>query len=330
LDQICLAGFDDVIDEPDSPHSKRAETHPIRVSVIIPTKNRQQLLCDALTSVFRLSGPDLDLEVIVVDDASTDTTKAVAADFGVQYVGTVGHGAAASRNTGLREATGEFIAFLDDDDVWLGSHLRSHLELFSRDLTLAAVVGQVQAANAELEPFGCPWPASLPNDGYLFQSFLREYPQIGATVIRSSVVKTVGFLDESLSSDEDWDWHLRLALRHRIGFVPIPCALFRVRAAGSWDDLRWSRLAPMRQVYWRNVRRAGRHAPDAITIARTFLRHNGTFADSFLLSARMQAEARDVRATRRALARAVGASPVHVVRALIQDGATRRVALALR
>ena len=50
-------------------------------------------------------------------------------------------------------------------------------------------------------------------------------------------------VDGSVADDEDWDWHLRLALRHQIGFVPTPCVLFRQRPTGSFDELQWSRIA---------------------------------------------------------------------------------------
>jgi glycosyltransferase involved in cell wall biosynthesis len=296
---------------------------PSRVSVIVPTHNRPRLLQSALASIFRLSGPDLDLQVIVADDAPSVETRLVAAEFGARHITTIGHGAAAARNAGIREATGNFIAFLDDDDIWLPGHLRSHLALLEGNPALAAAVGQVQPVSVELEPIGSPWPESLPVDGTFFKSFLRECPQIGATIIRSSALSSVGFLDESLISDEDWDWHLRLSLNHRMGFVPIPCMLFRRRAPGTWDDLRWARLALMRRVFWRNARRAGGREPNLLSLVQMFLRHNGAFSEHFLLSARMHAANQDTPAARRAFSRAIFSSPAHVARALLRDGSTR-------
>jgi glycosyltransferase involved in cell wall biosynthesis len=299
-------------------------TRAAKVSVVIPTKNRAGLLRSALTSVLNLSGSDLDIEVIVADDGSTDGTAAVAGEFGAKVVRTVGHGAAASRNAGLRAAEGDFIAFLDDDDVWLANHLRPHLSMLLANPDLAAVVGQAQTADADLNPQGLPWPSSLPDDRDCFRSFLIQFPQIGATVIRATVLDTVGPLDEALTSDEDWDWHLRLALRHRVGFVAVPCVLFRRRGLGTWDDLRWSRLGLMRHVYWLNVRRAGRRAPNPAHLARIFLRHNGAFADYFLQSAWLKANAWDIRGARQALARAIYSSPVHVARATILKTSVRK------
>src|SRR5947209_8097109 len=95
-----------------------AKQEPIRVSVIVPTKDRSGLLRQALASVRALEGPDLAIELIVADNGSTDDTAAVAHEFGARLVRTLTPGAAAARNAGLRVATGEYLAFLDDDDVW--------------------------------------------------------------------------------------------------------------------------------------------------------------------------------------------------------------------
>jgi GT2 family glycosyltransferase len=166
-------------------------------------------------------------------------------------------------------------------------------------------VGQAQAVSVELEPIGTPWPECLPEDGRFFKNFLRACPQIGTTIIRTSAINSVGFLDESLESDEDWDWHLRVSLSHPMGFVPKPCVLFRRRAPGTRDDLRWERSALMRRVYLRNARRAGAHKPNALSLIQMFLRHNGVFAEHFLLSARMQAANKDAPAARRAFSPAI-------------------------
>ena len=97
---------------------------PTRVSAIIPTKNRAALLREALTSVRAVEGPDLELEIIVADHGSTDDTESVARAFGARLVREPKPGAAAARNTGMRAATGQYVAFLDDDDLWLADHLR--------------------------------------------------------------------------------------------------------------------------------------------------------------------------------------------------------------
>ena len=116
---------------------------PPRVSVIIPTLNRSARLREALASVRAVIGPDLELEIIVADNGSTDDTESVVHEFGACLVRTLTAGAAAARNAGLRAATGAYVAFLDDDDVWLPGHLRPHIRLLATHPEFAGAVGQV-------------------------------------------------------------------------------------------------------------------------------------------------------------------------------------------
>ena len=229
-------------------------TLPHRVSVIVPTKNRNILLRQALLSIRALEGPDLDLEIIVADNGSSDDTAEVARALGARFVQTNVPGAAAARNAGLRAATGEFIGFLDDDDVWLPGHLRPHLSLLASSPDLDAVVGQVINTDQTLARRSAPWPQELPTNGNVFPAFLACLPQIGATLVRASVRDSIGYFDEQLIGDQDWDWHLRLALSHRVGFVPTPCVLFRQRNVGERDDLHWLRSRFTHRVFWQNVR----------------------------------------------------------------------------
>ena len=147
------------------------------VSVIIPTLNRAALLREALASVRQIQGPDLLLEIIVADNGSTDDTAAVAASFGARLVHAERRGAAAARNAGLRAATGEFVAFLDDDDAWLPGHLRPQLAILDEYPDFAAVVGQAVNASADLTSHGAPWPVNLPQDGETFREFWLSIPR---------------------------------------------------------------------------------------------------------------------------------------------------------
>jgi glycosyltransferase involved in cell wall biosynthesis len=92
----------------------------VDVTVVIPTRNRARLLAEALRSA--LSQVDVALEVQIVDDASTDETAALLDTFPDQRVKTIrlvsARGVAAARNLAAAEATGEWLAFLDDDDLW--------------------------------------------------------------------------------------------------------------------------------------------------------------------------------------------------------------------
>ena len=98
-----------------------------KVSVIVPTCDRPALLRQALASIRALEAPDLTFEILVGDNGSDRETPAVAEEFGAVYLKALTRGPSAARNVGLRAATGHFVAFLDDDDVWLPGNVRPHI-----------------------------------------------------------------------------------------------------------------------------------------------------------------------------------------------------------
>ncbi|MDY0039233.1 MAG: glycosyltransferase family A protein, partial [Desulforhabdus sp.] len=102
------------------------------VSVIIPTYNRASFLKEALDSV--LLQQNAEMEVIVVDDGSTDDTAAIVESFGraVTYLYQSNAGVSAARNTGIKAARGRWLALLDSDDLWLPGKLQFQLELLNR------------------------------------------------------------------------------------------------------------------------------------------------------------------------------------------------------
>jgi glycosyltransferase involved in cell wall biosynthesis len=303
---------------------------PARVSVIVPTRGRPELLREALASIRAVETPSLTLEILVCDNGDGEGA-APAHEFGARYVPVARAGAAAARNAGISAATGEFLAFLDDDDVWLPNHIAPLVALLDARPELTAAVGQTVTTNEDRQPTYAPFPQTLPDHGDVLQSFLYEFPQIGSTVTRSSVRETVGLLDESdaADGDEDWDWHLRIAMQHRVGFVAQPCVLFRQRTAGTYDPLQWRRLGVMRHVMHTNLRRAGSRRPGLYACLRTILRHNGEFYWSFVESALEHIAAGDRKSGWRAAGYAFAASPVHALLGLVRPNQLGLILAAL-
>jgi glycosyltransferase involved in cell wall biosynthesis len=226
-----------------------------KVSVIVPTCDRPALLREALASIRALDGPDLTFEILVCDNGAGPETPAVAEEFGAIYLKASVPGPSAARNAGLRAATGEYLAFLDDDDVWLPGNVRPQLALLDLNPELDAVIGQAIHTDPKLVPTGVPWPENEVGDS---KQLLRRmlgglFPQIGTTVARTAARKRIGEFDESLIGGEDLDWLLRPARERRLGFTATPCIFCRCRPAGSYDALQWQRISYDRRVFLRHA-----------------------------------------------------------------------------
>jgi len=298
------------------------------VSVVVPTRNRDALLRQSLASVQANRCTGLDIDLIVVDNGMGEETSAIAAQAGARYVRCPSAGAAAARNHGMRLARGDYVAFLDDDDVWTPAHLIAQASWLDQHPDFGAVLGQVCNVDPELGGVGQPWPEALPANGSVFGALLRIQPQVGATLVRKSALETIGPFDERLISDEDWDWHLRLALSERVGFVPVLCALFRARPIGADDELQWERFPFLREIYRRNVRRDGKLAPSLPWVLRTYLHHLGAWHGGFLSSAKAHARNGRTSTAQRVLGYAARVSPLHFFWSLISDSEARRTATA--
>ena len=214
-----------------------ADDSACTVSVVVPTRDRVRWLGEALESI-RTVGERLgwraSVETIIVDDGSDPATEEQARAYGARYLRNEGRGVSAARNTGLRAAAGDFVAFLDDDDVWTEDQLAVQLDRLAADTGLGAVFGQSVEMDADLRPIGSPAPEGpLPNGDAL--PFLAECViQVGTLVVRRSAAMATGPFDEALVSSEDWDWELRLASAHRVAGVAVPVCRIR-RHRDPWD-----------------------------------------------------------------------------------------------
>jgi glycosyltransferase involved in cell wall biosynthesis len=205
--------------------------HPT-VTVVIPTHNRRELLLHAVTSALRQEG--VALEVIVVDDGSSDGTAEMLAALTDRRVRVVHHetaqGVSAARNRGIEEARGEWIAFLDDDDLWAPDKLRLQLEAATKTGCRWVYVGHVNITLSNRVTGGGP---PLPPD-----EVLRRLPQSdvvpggcsGVVAIRR-ILEEVGLFDRQLQPLADWDLWLRLARTGAPASVSRPLVAYRVQTA---------------------------------------------------------------------------------------------------
>jgi glycosyltransferase involved in cell wall biosynthesis len=201
-------------------------------SVIIPVRNGANYLADAVASA--LAQLDAADEIIVVWDPSTDGTEAVAealTDPRVRVIKGPNRGVSAARNAGLASAGGEFIAFLDHDDLWPPLRQIALLKALREDAGLGAIFGRMRI---HLEPDGIPWQWILDMDG-------RHVPGInlGTALFRGSELRKVDGFDECLSFGEDFDYFDRLRDSGvRVGLCDVDGLIYRRHATNCTNNQR--------------------------------------------------------------------------------------------
>ena len=207
------------------------------VSVVIPTRDRADLLEAALESVMAQDGigSEFEIEILVIDDGSVDRTPDLVRAYPEvhYYRGEESRGTSAARNRGVTEASGRYIAFLDDDDTWLPWKLRRQVAVLERDAQIGLVYGQEIKRGDETITV---WPDLRDGrTGWMHRSLLTSCPvNSSSTVVRKVVFEHAGLFDESLPSWEDYDMWLRIACHWRFAFVPGPAVIYRVAYSGRF------------------------------------------------------------------------------------------------
>lgn len=201
-----------------------------KVSVIIPTFNRAALVQEAIASV--LAQTYTDFECIVVDDGSTDQTKAALqplfASARIQYVYQPNTGLSAARNHGLRLARGAYISFLDDDDLYEPTKLALQVEYLDAHPDAMLVHCWFTKFNEHNPDLGLRKPDWF--QGWLYPAILSYWRMLMATpclMFRREVFDTVGVFDVSLRYAEDFDMWRRIARKY--AFHRVPESLVRIR-----------------------------------------------------------------------------------------------------
>ena len=215
----------------------------MRVSVVIPTYNRADFVREAITSVLQQDYPDI--ELIVVDDGSRDGTAAVVSEFApaVQYLWQENRGVSAARNRGVAASTGDLIAFLDSDDLWLPNKVSAQVAYFEAQAEAQACHTdeiwirrgvRVNERHIHRKQGGWQFLASLP----------RCLISPSAVMMRRTLWDRLGGFDESLPACEDYDLWLRLTAVVPVGFLPERLVIKR---GGHADQL--SRRTPVLDRY---------------------------------------------------------------------------------
>jgi glycosyltransferase involved in cell wall biosynthesis len=235
------------------PHSDEAAVPDTRcsVSVVIPALNAGRFLAETIRSALNQSLPPL--EIIVVDDGSTDRTAEVADGFGppVRCIHQENAGPAAARNRGVHEARGEFVAFLDGDDLWYPYHLGDAARILTahRELQWFCSAFEERRENGKTRRRTYDG-AFLKDNAYIADYFKAQvgywFAWTSTMVIRRQAVLDAGGFDESLYGPEDMDLWFQIALRHpQVGYWRRAGAVYRRHARSITGRRTGSEVEPL-------------------------------------------------------------------------------------
>ena len=237
------------------------------VSVVIPAYNAEAFLDKALDSV--LAQTYRNLEVIVMDDGSMDQTANIALRReGVRCVSKPNGGLSSARNEGIRQARGEYIAYLDADDYWYKEKIAKQVALMeeNRDIGFCSTAARVESPSGE---FLNIWPCPATHPPLLELLFQQNGAVAGSgssVMVRKNLQMEVGFFDESLRSLEDIDMWMRLSAATGYACIPEALTIIQKRPESMSRNLDVMRLSAVlvmnknrrllpedkRGAYWRD------------------------------------------------------------------------------
>ncbi|WP_167737322.1 glycosyltransferase family 2 protein [Sphingomonas parva] len=201
-----------------------------KVSIVIPTRNRAELLPATLESAFAAAS---DAEIIVVDDASTDDTEAVCRGTpGLTYIRLREQkGTSTARNEAIRASAAEFVAFLDDDDLRLPGSIDRQLAILDRAGESALICGRAFIGEPQ---YSLPTGWLVPDQGVVGDAFWQlleaNFIVVSTVVARRRVLLDCGLFDPELPTLEDYDLWVRLAEKYRFEYLDEPVAVYRARS----------------------------------------------------------------------------------------------------
>lgn len=200
------------------------------VSAIITTHNRLHLLKRAVQSVY--AQIDVSIELIVVDDGSSDGTQQWCSNQKFKYIRIEpqdSHGGNYARNLGIKMASGEYVAFLDDDDYWLPEKTKKQLELINKKNCEVVFGGRILEIIKNGEPY---YIESLPNKsscGNMRKLILQRTCTTTTTILTTKRILTeIGYFDERIRFWQEYELSIRLAQLSEFYYVNAPVAVYRI------------------------------------------------------------------------------------------------------
>lgn len=244
------------------------------VTVVIPVYNHEAYVLETLDSVFAQTFRDF--EVVVVNDGSPDRTgellRPLAEAGRIRYIEQRNQGPAVARNRGISEARGEFVAILDDDDLWPPDRLSWQFETLSQHSEAVVVYGQVEfvldGKSLGLHPMG-PAPCGDVFDAFLGNGWIQSP---GQALIRRRALERIGGFDAGIWGTDDWDLWLRLSQQGEFCYCPRVSLRYRLHENNASRNFLRMYHNGLRVVYKHFGRRPTRQNYRRWVSARQFVR----------------------------------------------------------
>jgi len=210
--------------------TRREEDRAARVSVIIPTYNRADLIGETIESVLKQTFDDF--EIIIVDDGSTDATGEVVRKFDgpIKYLYQDNRGRSCARNRGFEASSGDYVCFLDSDDVLKPMMIERQVSLLDSNSNLGFVYSDYQFINqtGEILPVPEVFRRHPLRRGRIFHFLIYfDFIPPSSVLSRRECINKIGLFESSLEPAEDLDWLLRMTSLYETDYVSDPLFLFR-------------------------------------------------------------------------------------------------------
>lgn len=204
---------------------------PPTVSINLCCYNSEKYLRETLESIVNQSFNDW--ELVVVNDGSADTTESIIFEYRdkgypIVYKYQENQGLGAARNEAIRQSNGEYIAFVDHDDLWLPKKLEKQIELFNQNDKLGLVYCDTMFFNEKGDLFNI-YAKDKPPRGMAFSQLLRKYVlSLETVLIRKKVLESTGVFEPKMTMAEEYDLFLRIAYKYPIDYVDEVLAKYRI------------------------------------------------------------------------------------------------------
>jgi glycosyltransferase involved in cell wall biosynthesis len=233
------------------------------VSVIIPTYNRAKWVSGAVQSV--IDQTYRSIEIIVVDDGSTDNTRDMLSEYGssIKYIYQERSERCKARNRGFRHSRGEYIAFLDSDDRWLPTKIEQQVAILNNESDVGLVYTGVQFMDAKGNPHTGQISWDVPERQALYEDLMTHNTITGTTssvMVRRTCLDKVGLFDELMNTCEDLDLYRRIARYYKFYKIDLPLVRFRIHTGSTQHD-----AAAMAKGWETTIRKIAEDTPAEFT-----------------------------------------------------------------